>query len=452
MAHAVCQTRTRVAVIPHVVAALAAAMSWAAQPAAAQSALSLPDAIARAMAHNPDARAGVVAEHEAAERVTQARAGYFPRVRLEQSWQRSNHPAFVFSARLAQRHLTSADLGLEALTHPPATDNVRTALSIEQVVFDRRTSAAVRGASIGQEMASTRRQLVAQDLTMAVTDAFGAVLVATATVRSTSAAVEAAQTDRRLAANRRDVGRATEADVLQLDVYLARALERQAQAVSDERITRARLNQLIGEPLNTGFVLDSASPTLANDVTVASSLEAYAATHRPEVALGDQAERLAATAVRAARAALLPHVSVHGGWELNGDAWRGGSASWGVGAAVRLNLFDGFADRARLAETHAQVRRRALEREQAETLVRLDVHIAVAQLAAARASEVVGRAAVAQASESRRIIRDRYESGLVDVSVLLRSADAVEQSEAQQSAAQVSVLTATAHLQRALGR
>ena len=452
MAHAVCQTRTRVAVTPHVVAALVAATVWVAQPASAQSALSLPDAIARATAHHPDAKAGVVAEQEAVARVTQARAGYVPRVRVEESWQRSNQPAFVFSSRLAQRHLATADFGLEALTHPPAADNMRTALSLEQVVFDRRTSAAVRAAWIGQHMAATRRQLVEHDLTAAVTDAFGAVLVATATVRSTSAAVEAAQADHRLAANRRDVGRATDADVLQLDVYLARAFERQAQAVSDERITRARLNQLMGEPLGARFALDAAPPTPASDVTDAPSLEAYAVSHRPEVALADQAEQLASAAVSAARAAFLPHVSVHGGWELNGDAWRDRSASWSVGAAVRLTLFDGFADRARLAEARAQVRRRALEREQAETLARLDVHIALAHLEAARASEIVGRAAVDQARESRRIIRDRYESGLVDVSVLLRSADAAEQAEAQQIAAQVSVLTATAHLQRALGR
>ena len=73
-------------------------------------------------------------------------------------------------------------------------------------------------------------------------------------------------------------------------------------------------------------------------------------------------------------------------------------------------------------------------------------------LEAARASEAVGRAAADRARESRRIIRDRYESGLIDASVLLRSADDVQQADAQQIAARVNVLTATAPLQRAIGR
>ena len=96
--------------------------------------------------------------------------------------------------------------------------------------------------------------------------------------------------------------------------------------------------------------------------------------------------------------------------------------------------------------------RKAVERKKVETAARLDVYIALARLEAAHASEAVGRAAVEQARESRRIIRDRYEAGLTDVGSLLRAAEAVVQAETQQTAAQVAVLTETAALERALGR
>ena len=74
-----------------------------APPASAQSPLSLSAAIARAKTHNPDAGASAAAEREAAERVTQARSGYFPKIDAAESWQRGNNPVFVFSSRLAQR-------------------------------------------------------------------------------------------------------------------------------------------------------------------------------------------------------------------------------------------------------------------------------------------------------------------------------------------------------------
>jgi outer membrane protein len=439
------------AVVPLLLATLFVAL-----PAAAQSPLSLSEAIARAKARNPDAGAAAAAEREAAARVTQARGGHLPKVDVAESWQRGNDPVFVFGSRLAQRRFTAADFApnsrLDALNHPDATDNFRAAVSVEQSLFDRTTSANIRAASIGRDMAATGKRLVDHDLTAAVTDAFGRVLDASATVRSAAAAVEAARADRDLSGNRRDAGRVTDADVLQLDVYLARTLEQQVQATSDERIARARLNQLMGEPLDTMFAFDLTPPSIHIDITNPTRLEEEALRNRPEVALAVQQEQLAAATVDAARAAFLPQVTAQAGWQLNGSAWNSRSSSWVAGAVARINLFHGFADKARLAEAREQAVRRAHERDKAETVARLDVQIAIARLEAARASEAVGRAAADQARESRRIIRDRYESGLMDAAMLLRSADAVQQADAQQIAARVNVLTATATLQRAIGR
>ena len=434
-------------VVPILLATLLLAL-----PASAQSPLSLSEAIARAQARNPDAGAAASVEREAADRLIQARSGYFPKVDLAESWQRGNHPVFVFSSLLAQRRFTAADFAVDAINHPEATDNFRTAFFVEQPLFDRITAANVRAASIRRDMAVNGRRLVNDDLMAAVTEAFGKVLIAAATVRSAAASVETARADRELAGNRRDAGRVTDADVLQLDVYLAHTLEQQVQAMSDERIARARLNQLMGEPLGAVFSLDLTPPAIAIDITNPAGLEEDALKNRPEVALALQQEQLAAAAVDAAQSSFLPQVAVQAAWELNGGAWNSRSSSWVAGAAARINLFHGFADKARLAEARELAKRRAIEKVKAGTMARLDVQIAIARLEAARASDVVGRAAADQARESRRIIRDRYESGLTDAAMLLRSADAVQQADAQQIAARVSVLTATATLQRAIGK
>jgi outer membrane protein len=421
-------------------------------PASAQPSLSLSEAIGRARAHNPDAGSAAAAEREAAERVTQARSGYFPKVDVAESWQRGDNPVFVFSSLLAQRQFTAADFALDALNHPAATNNFRAAFSVEQSLFDRTTSANVRAATIGRAMAATGKQLVNHGLTSAVTDAFGRVLTAAATVRSAAAAVETARADRELAGNRRDAGRVTDADVLQLDVYVAQTLEHHVEAMSDERVARAQLNQLMGEPLGAMFSLDATPPAIVIDITNPAGLEEEAVKNRPEIALARQQEQLAAATVNAAQSAFLPQVSAQGSWELNGGTWNSRSSTWVVGAVARINLFRGLGDRARLAEAREQAVRRGIEAGKAETMVRLDVQIAIARLEAARASEAVGRAAADSARASHRIIQDRYESGLADAATLLRSAEAVQQADAQQIAAFVNVITATATLQRATGR
>jgi len=420
--------------------------------AAAQTPLTLAEAIARARTQNPDAGGTAAAEREAGERVKQARAGYLPRVDVVESWQRGNHPVFVFSSLLAQRQFTAADFALDALNHPGAVDNFRSTVMVEQSLFDAGTRANVTAADIGHDMASTSRTVVDHDLAEAVTNAYGRVLVAAAASLSASAAVDTARADRELAGNRRDAGLVTDADVLQLDVYVSRMREQQIRAMSDERIARAELNQLMGEPLGEAFALDRSPQASVIEATDLAALEAEALENRPAVKLAVLQQRLAGATEAAARAAFLPQVSAQGGWEFNGGAWNARASSWVVGAVARFNVFRGFSDTARLAEAREQTARRALEREKAETAARLDVHIAVARLDAARASDAVGRAAVEQARESRRIVRDRYEAGLIDVTSLMRAAEAVVQAETQQTAAQVAVLTGTAALERTLGR
>lgn len=420
--------------------------------ASAQERLTLADAVARARSQNLDTRAAAAAEREAAQQVTQARAGYFPRVDFVEGWQRGDQPVFVFSSLLGQRRFAADNFAIDALNNPDPIDNFRAAVTVEQALFDPSIRAGVRAAEAGRESAAASRGLVDRDLAVAAAEAYGAVLVARAAAEAAASAVEAAQADRQLAGNRRDAGLATEADVLQLEVHLARMREAQIRAGSDEMIARARLNQIMGEPLDAMFALDPVALPAASTPEDVEALEAEALRKRPDVRLAALQEELADAAHDAARAAFLPQVSAQGGWESNGGEWSSRSSSWVVGVVARVNLFRGFGDRARLAAAGEQRARRSLEREKAEIAARLDVRTALARLEGARAGEAAGRAAAAQARESRRIVRDRYEGGLADISALLRAAEAVQQAEAGEIAARVEVMVAAAALERALGR
>ena len=215
---------------------------------------------------------------------------------------------------------------------------------VEQSLFDGAARANVSAAGIGHDLATANRTMVDHDLAASVTSAYGRVLVAAAASQSAAAAAETARADRELAGNRRDAGRVTDADVLLLDVFVSRTHEQQIRAASDERIARAQLNQLMGEPLGEAFALDRfPAPTLI-DATDLAWLEAEALANRPDVKLAVLQEQLAGATLTAARAAFLPHVAAQGGWELNGGAWNTRASSWVVGAVARIDVFHGFAD------------------------------------------------------------------------------------------------------------
>jgi outer membrane protein TolC len=103
-----------------------------------------------------------------------------------------------------------------------------------------------------------------------------------------------------------------------------------------------------------------------------------------------------------------------------------------VGLSLRMNLFNGLGDRARIGEAEAEARAaRARERE-AENRVRLEVRRAYLERDAARERLDVAEKAVAQARESHRITQARYEGGLASVTELLRSHNALLQAEVRQ--------------------
>ena len=429
-----------------------AAVLLATGQARAQAPLTLDDAIAQALRQNPAVRSAQAAERESAERARQARAGWFPRVDVTESWQRGNQPVFVFGSLLAQRQFTEANFAVDALNHPDPITNYRTGISVEQVVFDGiRTPSATRSAAIGQEIAEAGRRDVAASLRVAVTQAYGQVLMAQAQRRAAEGAVAAAEEDVRRAERRRDAGLGTEADVLALQVHLASIRERRIVAASQETIGRARLNEAMGEPLDTVYQLQTATPQTVSVPPVAE-LEAEALKSRPDVFRAAAQERLAREAITTARAGYYPQAAVQGVYEFNGGSFADRASAWTIGAVFRWNLFGGFADSARIGEAKAASDRARAERERQEASVRVDVRVAVAHLDEARAREAVGRSAQDQARESQRIVRDRYDAGLAPVNDLLRSANAVLEAEYQHTSALVDVLVSAAMLERARGR
>jgi outer membrane protein TolC len=437
---------------PRHLLALLAALGLSASQASAQAPLTLDEAISRALKQNPSTRIAEAGQREAAERARQARAGWLPRLDLTETWQRGNQPVFVFGSILSQRDFTQANFAIDALNHPDPVSNFRTGISVEQLVFDGiRTRSANRSAAIGKEIAVAASRETAAMVRLGVTKAFGEVLMAQATSVAAAAALESAEEDVRRAERRRDAGLATEADVLAVKVHRAQIRERQITSASRETVARLQLNEAMGEPLDARFELQAPSVAPA-DAPAATDLEAEALANRPDIIRAAAQERLAKEAITAARSGFYPQAAVQGVYEFNGGTFSDRVSAWTVGAVFRWNLFGGFADSAKLGEAKAASERARAERERQEAAVRVDVRAAAARLEEARARAEVGRLAVAQAKESHRIVRDRFDAGLAPVNDLLRSAMAVLDAESHQTGAAIDVLISAALLERARGR
>jgi outer membrane protein len=422
--------------------------------AVAQEPLTLDQAVAAALADNAGLRAAAAGVRESDARKDEARAAYLPRLDYIEDWQRGDNPVFVFGSLLSQRRFTAANFDLGALNDPDPLTNFHGAFALQQPVYDSQRIAGIKSASLGSQVARELSAEARAEAALGVTRAYGGVLQAIAARKAADAAVDSANDDLSRTEQRRDAGLATEADVLSLKVFLAQVQERQIRAASGEAIARAQLNQLMGIPLDRTYTLAEPPPLSAGAQPPSSVAddEANAVKNRPSVKRADVQLELASIARSSAKRAFLPQAYFQAMYDMNGNSFVERASSWLVAGQIRINLFAGLGDSARLkAATEAQVRVNA-EREHLLNSIRLEVRTARAELDAAVAREAVGRAAVLQARESQRIIRDRYESGLAGVGDVLRAANALLDAETLRTASVVDVMVGQAALERAVGR
>jgi outer membrane protein len=434
-------------------------MSWKlasllfAAPLAAQAPLSLKDAVALALEKHPAVAASRSGVESADKRVSAARGGYLPKVNYSESWLRSNNPVIVFSSLLTQHQFTEANFALSTLNRPGFLDNFQSQVTLDQPIYDAgQTRRAVKSAELGRGMSQEDERLTRMNAIANVVRAYHGAVLAAASLSVAAEAVQSAEADLKRAEAVRAAGMSTAADVLSIQVHLAAMREQHISRRADLEVAQAALDEAMGLPLTETHQL--ATPLTPAPLT-AQALEAYektAGAERPELREARLAASLAQTQSAGARAAYLPQISFHAGFEADRQtfATRGG-ASWLASATLRWNVFNGGSDKARIgAAEYGLARARALQ-SQAEAQIRLQVRRAYADYQSAAERIQVAQAAVSMAEESLRITKNRYESGLTNVTDLLRNETALLEARNRQLAAVYDQRMAAVGLELAAG-
>ena len=424
-------------------------------PSAAQGPLTLERAVQAALAHNGSLRADRASVDEAGAHAAETRSAFFPRVSFTESWQRGDQPVFVFSSLLSSRRFAANNFAIDALNHPDPIGFFRTGVAVEQLLFDGgRQRAAAAAASLRRDSVEASTNEAAAALAVLTTETFGRLIHAEASRRAAEAGVMAAREDLARAERRRDTGIATDADVLALVVHVADLRQRAIQSEGDAAVARAELNRLMGDPVNAAVeaIEPTVAPTAGGEPPNVTTLLAEAEAARPELKRAAASERIAATTQRQARAALIPQLAAQAAFDVSGTRVADRASSWIVGGELRWTFSTGGAELARMKAASASTAKARAEADEARAAVHVDVVSALRRLETARARRDAGRAAVDQARESQRIIRDRFEAGIAPVNDVLRASTALLDADANSVAALVDIIVATAKLRRALGR
>ena len=406
-----------------------------------------------ALRHDPSVTTAARHTKAAASRIDQARAGRLPQLQYSESWTRSNNPVFVFSSLLLQRQFTEKNLALGPLNRPDFLDNFQSQVTVEQTVYDwGAAEARIRAAEAAHGAAQQQEEAARLSLTARVIHAYSSAVLAEAGVAAAQAAVRSAEADEERARAMRSAGLSTDSDVLSIQAHLAAMRELEIRRRYEARAALAALNEALGQPLDTPLQLTTELRPAPIPAESPESYAAAAAKRRPDLAQTRLALTGAGQQLLAARSALRPQLFLRGGFEANRQEFiRQGGANWLITASLRWNLFDGGASRARVTEASAAQEAAQAQLREMEHGVQLEVFRAWTEARSANERVAVVGAAVAQAEESLRIIKNRYEHGLATVTDLLRNEMALLEARMRQLAAIDDQRLAAAHLELVAG-
>jgi outer membrane protein TolC len=388
---------------------------------AAQERLTLAQAVARALEANPDLAIDVPGQAAARSEFEAARAGYLPRLDLEQSYLAGNNPVFVFGTLLTQHRFTAANFALPALNSPSSIDNLQTRITLQQPIWDFGRTRLLRGrAHAGVLIAEQSHADHVRQVLLAVYDAYYSAALAREALQTARVALRSAEAVQAQARARVESGLAVEADLLRSHVYLSAAKQQEIQAQGQLEATGSQLNRLMGDPLETplGEVEPLAPARIA--LPLEASLLTAQKKQRPDYQRLLTEVREAELAVSARQREFHPMLTGFSSWEADNPSLKGrGGSNWTAGITLRWNVFAGGADAAQLEAARHRLEQKRRQLAAAESAMALEIRKAMIQCRAAEQQVEVARSAEVQSEESLRILKNRYDAGLATMTDLL---------------------------------
>ena len=223
------------------------------------------------------------------------------------------------------------------------------------------------------------------------------------------------------------------------------------QAESQVEIARAELNAAMGVEIDSKFDL---TDQLDAQQGISAPMERWI-----EIALDQRADlkqidfqlSAAEEEIKKTRAAYLPSLNLAGNYEVNTESFDESADNYTVGAIVTFNIFSGNLTSAKVRQAKATQTQIQATRRNLKQRILVETRQAYLQGDNAWRRIQVARAAVTQAEEALRIVRNRYNNGLFTIVDLLNSELALLQAHTNHLQAVHDYKVAKANLMLATG-
>lgn len=292
---------------------------------------------------------------------------------------------------------------------------------------------------------------VLQEVLLDTTNSYYKVLQARNTVKLTKESVERLQAHLVNVQAQFSVGTVAKVDVLRSEVELADAEQEFIKAQNDYDLAVAKLNNVIGIPLETEISLKEELEYKPYTESLENCL-AYALEHRPDIHAAKLNVAAADDAVKVAGADYLPKVYLNATNSWSGENFPGNDKStWMVGASMNMNVFDSGITAGNVSKARSELYKQQEVERQLVLAVNLEVKSAYLNLREAEKRIGTAKVAVVKAEEDYKIAQVRYSAGVGTNIDVMDSQVALTKAKNNYVQALYSYNTSKASLDEAIG-
>lgn len=337
--------------------------------------------------------------------------------------------------------------------------------TVHQPIFSMRTFSAVQLARSAMAAAHATAEEAESEVALQVTRAYLDAALAEESAVIVASSVELAQAHLAQVSLQQSAGIASELDVLRAEVELENLRPQLAAAANARDLAASNLKRLVNLPaeselaLTTPLSADARTLPARGAVDLPSLIEAQTVlTQRAAVRAAEAQVQMREEQVDIARAAFLPEISLQGNFSRqafpsgvfpsSGD-WRD---DWNVGLAVSWPLFQGMRRKADVDAAQAQVQQASLQLAQLQESVRLEYDGALRELERARLQIAAADRTVSQAQRVYELTELRFGEGLATQLDVSSARLALQQARLNEATAHHAYYLALALAERALGR
>ncbi|MEN8006781.1 MAG: TolC family protein [Candidatus Krumholzibacteriota bacterium] len=378
--------------------------------------------IALALEQNEMLAASGAMRDAAGAEATGAWRGFLPQVQLGSFFLRSDDALNAFGYTLQNRAVTMQDMmNIPALNNPGETNHFVSRLQLLQPIFNGGMGINGKQAANAMSRAAEHdHQRARETIEYNAIQAFEGLALAKAYEEVMVAAVTSAEGHVKQARSMVEAEMATEADLLQAQVYLSGLQQqlievRNMMAVAGENIKLLTAVQ-IDLPLAAESTLDRRA-----ELFLVAEMDSLGGAGRSDILSRREQADAAGQMVGVARGSMLPHInmSLQRDFYSQEDVFGDDARSWSLGVYATWDIFKGMQNIGEIKKAKAQSRAAEYMVQFETRQARVQATEALLTAQAAHEKVMVARGAVDAAREGLRIVTNQYREGLASMVNLL---------------------------------